>query len=630
MCGILGASFSQVAIDQERFADALDLLSHRGPDSTGTWFHSSNKDALGFKRLSILDLSSKGNQPFISDCGQYKIVFNGEIYNFAALKQLLVKENYVFHSNSDTEVLLYAYAAWGQECLQNIEGMFSFAIHDSKKNIIFLARDIAGQKPLYYSINNGSLLFASELKSIAAMDPSLKVLNHSSALSYFHKGSIPNNSSIYSSINQLLPSHALIFDLNKRDYCIFDYHHLVNKIDAKNKNQSYYSPKEIVDEMERLLDKSVQQQLIADVPIGVLLSGGLDSSLITAFAARNQSNLKTFSVIFPNFPQYNEQTHSRLIAERFKTDHLEINAEEIGPEIIDRLANFYDEPFSDPSMIPTFLLSQSVKEHCTVALGGDGADELFGGYPSQLRALQVHSMLKNIPMIARRSLSQMLLEFLPVDIRGYPLIHSLGTDFTNISSSFNPLFYKKEMKRLFNFSQMKVINALDTRPDLLSSESNIQTYLSMLNMCDFKSFLSEDILVKIDRASMAHSLEVRSPFLSKEIIEFAFTSVPEQLKIHQGRKKILLKLLGERVLPKEFIFERKQGFSLPIDQLLLQSEWSEYFAEKILNCPPEYINQNAALNILAKHRKGNFAGRKLYAIVQFIVWHDKNNNQDKV
>ena len=624
MCGILGASFAQGVIDPRRFADALDLLSHRGPDSTGSWFHNSSQDALGFKRLSILDLTTKGNQPFFSSCGQYKIVFNGEIYNFVALKQLLVKENYIFHSHSDTEVLLYAYVAWGQECLQKIEGMFSFAIHDSNKNIIFLARDFAGQKPLYYSINNGSLLFASELKSIIAMDPKLNVLNHASALSYFYSGSIPSHSSIFSSINQLPPAHALSFDLKKRDLTIFDYHNLEKKVNAQNGNPTYFTSQEVINEMEELLDKSVQQQLIADVPIGVLLSGGLDSSLVTAMAARNQSNLKTFSVIFPNFPQYNEQIHSRLIADHFKTDHLEINAEEISPKIMDSLAYFYDEPFSDPSMIPTFLLSQSVKNYCTVALGGDGADELFGGYHSQLRSMRVHSMLRNIPISFRGLVSQILLEVLPVDLRGYSLAHSLGVDFNNISSSFNPLFYKKEMKYLLGDLFARDIENLDQKKIELPLKP--KTYLNMLNMSDFKSFLTEDVLVKIDRSSMAHSLEVRSPFLSKEIIEFAFTRVPDQLKIHQGRKKIILKLLGKKILPKKFIFERKQGFSFPIDQLLLQDDWSEYFAEKILNHCPSYINQNAVLRLLAKHRKGIFSGRKLFAIVQFIVWHEKNNS----
>ena len=621
MCGILGASFPEGVIDPDRFADALNLISHRGPDSTGSWFHHSSKDALGFKRLSILDLSDKGNQPFTSNCGQYKMVFNGEIYNFTILKKLLVQENYIFHSHSDTEVLLHAYAAWGPECLQKIEGMFAFAIYDSIKSTIFLARDFAGQKPLYYSVKDGSLLFASELKPIIALDPDLKVLHYSAALSYFNTGFIPNDSSIFSSIKKLPPGHALFFDLKTRDGSILDFHNLAKKINDKHHKQAYATPEKVVLEMEKLLDKSVQQQLIADVPIGVLLSGGLDSSLVTAFAARNTTHLKTFSVIFPNFPQYNEQTHARLIAEHYKTDHLEVNAEEIGPEIIDRLADYYDEPFSDPSMIPTFLLSQSVKEHCTVALGGDGADELFGGYPSQQRALQVQSILRNTPLIFRRSLSQIMLSILPTDLKGYSLMWDLGKDFSNESPSFSPLIFSKEMRGLFDHSMKQEIDILDRTISI--SPLRDQSYLTQLSMCDFQSFLSEDILVKIDRASMAHSLEIRSPFLSKEIIEFAFIDVPDKLKIYKGRKKIILKLLGEKILPKNFIFERKQGFSFPIDQLLLQDEWNEYFAEKILDFCPNFINQKSVLELLSKHGKGKFAGRKLYAIVQFIVWHDK-------
>ena len=621
MCGILGASFSEGAIDPDRFLDALNLISHRGPDSTGSWFHDSNQDALGFKRLSILDLSNKGNQPFTSNCGHYKMVFNGEIYNFATLRKLLVKENYTFYSNSDTEVLLYAYVEWGPECLKKIEGMFAFAIFDSIQSTIFLARDFAGQKPLYYSLKDGSLLFASELKSIIALDPNLKSLNYPAALSYFHNGFIPNDSSIISSIKKLPPAHALFFDLKTRDYTILDFHNLAKTINSKYNKRVCPVPEKIVLEMEKLLNKSVQQQLIADVPIGVLLSGGLDSSLVTALAARNTSKLKTFSVVFPNFPQYNEQTHSRLIAEHYKTDHLEIDAEKLGPEIIDRLAHYYDEPFSDPSMIPTFLLSESVKKYCSVALGGDGADELFGGYPSQQRGIKTQNILKNIPLIFRRPLSKMMLSILPTDIQGYSLINDLGKDFGNESLSFSPLIYKKELKKLLDHSIKKEIDIQDL--SISTSLLHNQSYLTQISLCDFQSFLSEDILVKIDRASMAHSLEIRSPFLSKEIIEFAFTSVPDNLKIHNGRKKILLKLLGEKILPKNFQFERKQGFSLPIDQLLLKDEWNEYFAEKIFNFCPSFINQHYVLDLLAKHKRGKFSGKKLYAIVQFIVWHDK-------
>jgi asparagine synthase (glutamine-hydrolysing) len=627
MCGILGASFIEGAINPGRFADSLNLISHRGPDSTGSWFNDSKQDALGFKRLSILDLSDKGNQPFTSNCGQYKMVFNGEIYNFTNLKKLLIKENYIFHSNSDTEVLLHAYAAWGPECLQKIEGMFAFAIYDSLKNTIFLARDFAGQKPLYYSLKNGSLLFASELKPIISMDPDLNMINYQSALSYLNTGFIPNDSSIFSAIKKLPPGHSLLFNLKTRDGSILDFHNLAEQINAKDNKQDSLAPEKVISKMEKLLDQSVQHQLIADVPIGVLLSGGLDSSLVTAFAARHTSKLKTFSVIFPNFPQYNEQSHSQLIAEHYKTDHLEINAEEIGPEIIDRLADFYDEPFADPSMIPTFLLSQSVRKHCTVALGGDGADELFGGYPSQQRALQVHRILRNIPLLFRRSLSKIMLYALPTDLKGYSYMHDLGKDFNNESPSFSPLISPKEIKRLLDHSMRQEIDMLDRT--LLKSPLCDQSYLTKLSMCDFQSFLSEDILVKIDRASMAHSLEIRSPFLSKEIIEFAFTEVPDNLKIYNGRKKIILKLLGEKILPKNFVFERKQGFFFPIDQLLLLDEWHEYFEEKILNFYPNFFNQKYLLNLLAKHRKGKLVGRKLYAIVQFIVWHDKYVTQHK-
>jgi asparagine synthase (glutamine-hydrolysing) len=620
MCGILGASFSKGSINREAFQDALEMLSHRGPDSTGVWFNDSENDALGFKRLSIIDLTKNGDQPLESMCGNYKIIFNGEIYNFKSLREILLNKGYTFNSSSDTEVLLKSYMEWGVKCLHKIDGMFAFAIYDSLSKSIFAARDLAGQKPLYYSIYKGSIIFASEIKPITFFDLDRKIIGQNSIKNFFRQGFISRNQSIYKNIHKLPPSHYMIFDLFSRDIKISAYDDLISKSSRIKSSSLISDPKKAVSTLDKLLDSSVESSLISDVPLGVLLSGGLDSSLIAAYASRHTKNLKTFSVIFPNHNQHNEQTHARKVADFLKTDHFEINAEEIRPELIEDLAYYFDEPFADPSMIPTYLLSKYVKKYCSVAIGGDGGDELFGGYPSYSNKINLMRRMRRIPLPIRRSLSRIIQKFIPSNLRGFSTIKTFGEDFNKIFTSFDPLFYSEDIKKLMNEEMLLTDEFNEPEHSLIP----IRDFLTRISIGDYLSFLSEDVLVKVDRASMAHSLEVRSPLLSRDIIDFAFLKLHPDLKVNNGEKKIILKLLGKSLLPENFVYNRKQGFSFPLRELMYQEDWKEFYRKKIENFNSDILSKDFAIKLLNDHSKIKFNDRKLFAIIQFICWHEKH------
>lgn len=620
MCGIIGASYSKDFINTEVFKSALGMLSHRGPDSTGVWFNDSQTDALGFKRLSIIDLTKNGDQPLKSVCGNYKIIFNGEIYNFKKLRKILLDKGYIFNSTSDSEVLLNSYIEWGVKCLNKIDGMFAFAIYDFINKSIFAARDLAGQKPLYYALNDGSLIFASEIKAITYINPSFKIIDKNSIHDFFNKGYISRDRSIFKNIYKLPSSHFMIFDLTSRDLKISAYDNLISKASKLSSQFLISDSQKAVRTLDELLDTSVKNSLISDVPLGVLLSGGLDSSLIAAYASRHTTSLKTFSVIFPNHIKYNEQIHARRVADYLKTDHIEINAEEILPELIEDFAYFFDEPFSDISMIPTFILSKAVRKHCSVVLGGDGGDELFGGYPSYLQKLKLRQGGQFIPLALRYSASTILQKLLPASTRGYSLLKNFGDDFDKISTSFDPLFYPQDIKQLLT----RELLIAEESSELEQSLSKIKNFLTRISIGDYFSFLSEDILVKVDRASMAHSLEVRSPFLSKDIIDFAFLKLHPDLKVKNGEKKIILKLLGKLSLPENFIYNRKQGFSFPLGDLLLMDNWMQFFRNKIQSFDSDILSKDYAIKLLDDHSRNHFSQRKVFAIIQFICWYEKH------
>ncbi len=424
MCGIIGIVSRFVISNRTWLPIGRDTMVHRGPDDAGEWWSADGRVGLAHRRLAIIDLSPAGHQPMRDATGNLVIVFNGEIYNFQELRAQLIAKGHTFRSHSDTEVILAAYTQWGTECLSHLNGMFAFAIYDTTKQTLFIARDRVGEKPLYYHHDNGELRFASELKALLA-DPALPRRIDPEALDcYLAMGYIPSARCILKGFNKLPPAHALLFDLHTGEFKLWRYWQLPELEVVKGE----LDETTLLDELENLLEDSVRRQLMADVPVGVLLSGGVDSSLITAMTVRSSSKVKTFTIRFPGHSKHDETEHARLIARHFQTEHTELEGLSTTANLLPLLARQFDEPMVDSSMIPTYLVSHLVRQHCTVVISGDGGDELFGGYPRYRHLLWMRDRFGRIPHPLRRCIALAAGNFFPVGMKGRNYLQSLSTD----------------------------------------------------------------------------------------------------------------------------------------------------------------------------------------------------------
>ncbi|NDC10531.1 MAG: asparagine synthase (glutamine-hydrolyzing), partial [Oxalobacteraceae bacterium] len=478
----------------------------RGPDDAGEWWSADGRVGLAQRRLAIIDLSPGGHQPMHDTSRELSIVFNGEIYNFSDLRDELISKGHGFRSQSDTEVILAAYREWGTECLSRLTGMFALALFDAQQQTVFLARDRAGEKPLFYHLAGGVLRFASELKAMLA-DPALQRRIDQTAFDfYLALGYVPGDRCILQGFNKLPPAHALLFDLQSGQAEVWRYWQLPEFAAV----QGVPDEAALLDELETLLEDAVRAQMVADVPVGVLLSGGVDSSLVTAMAVRVSSQVQTFTIGFPGHGKLDETEHARLIASHFGTNHTELMAEDVTADLLPCLARQYDEPIVDSSMIPTFLVSQLVRQHCTVALGGDGGDELFGGYSHYSRLLWMQHKLGLIPYSLRNGIAVSAEKCLPVGFKGRNWLQGLGVDLDNglplIASYFDVTTRRRLMQVHTDWplvAEALCKDRVPINPDLLQRAMRM----------DFVNYLAEDILVKVDRASMLSSLEMRAPLL---------------------------------------------------------------------------------------------------------------------
>ena len=588
-------------------------MTHRGPDDGGEWWSGDGRVGLAHRRLSIVDLSPAGHQPMHNEARGLSIVFNGEIYNFRELRVELESRGYGFRSGSDTEVLLAAYDVWDTDCLSRLNGMFAFALYDARRQTVFLARDRAGEKPLFYHLVQGTLHFASELKALLA-DPSLpRRINPDSLDCYLAMGYVPGEGCILQDFNKLPPAHALSFDLQRGTAKAWRYWQ-VPDLTAEAAAGQVDEPG-LLDKLETLLEDSVRRQLVADVPVGVLLSGGVDSSLITAMAVRASSQVKTFTIRFPGHGALDETEHARLIARHFGTEHTELVAQSTAADLIPSLARQFDEPMVDSSIIPTFLASQLVRQHCTVALGGDGGDELFGGYGHYSRLLWMQGRLDRIPLSLRKAIS-FGAEKLPVGLKGRNWLLGMGVDLQqglpSITNYFDATIRQQLMARYAGWKLVAELihrKRIPLHPDLLQRATRM----------DLANYLAEDILVKVDRASMMNSLEVRAPFLDHRLIEFAFSKVPSRLKATPHDKKILLKRLTARVLPPEFDRQRKQGFSIPLAAWLKTGPFRDMFHEVLLDAGCLF-DRRTVCGLLKGEERGRSNSERLFALVLFEMW----------
>ena len=614
MCGLVGVASIKGVNDRKWLTSACKTLSHRGPDDTGEWWSKDNRVGMAHRRLSIVDLSSSAHQPMhLTDRG-LSIIFNGEIYNHSELRQQLKLLGHSFHSQSDTEVLLVAYSEWGKNCLSYLNGMFAFAIYDSIKEELFIARDRAGEKPLFYRIDNKTLYFASELKALLVNQSLPRRIDMESLDCYLSFGYVPGERCIFSGYKKLKPAHALSFNINSSELKIWKYWQpsmFEDKINDINEIS-------LVNELESILEDSVKKQLVADVPVGILLSGGLDSSLVTAMAARHSNQIQTFSVGFPGHGNLDETIHARKISSFFKTKHteLKINININTIDLLPKLINHFDEPMVDTSMFPTYLLSQEVKKHCKVALGGDGGDELFGGYNHYQRLLRMQHYLKYIPKFSTHFLSSFAKQFLPTGFKGRNYFRNANLDLKSGLPLIASYFDKDERYKLMGRNLGYSATADSIRLALIPKTQNLLTRATFM---DFENYLSEDILVKVDRASMAHSLEIRSPFLDYRLIEFAFKKVPSNLKTTTKEKKILLKKLASRVLPANFDLKRKQGFCIPLKEWLKKGLIRDHFQDT-LTSKDCIFDRETIMSLFDGQDKGRNNGERIFALVQFELW----------
>jgi asparagine synthase (glutamine-hydrolysing) len=619
MCGIIGIASLKRNDDRNWLIKGRDAMTHRGPDDEGVWWSADGRVGMGHRRLSIIDLSPAGHQPMQDNNRQITIVFNGEIYNYRDLQKELTAKGHIFRSHSDTEVILAAYREWGVDCLARLNGMFAFALYDIAQQRLFLARDRAGEKPLFYTHANGELRFASELKGLLADPNSPRRIDPEALDLYLMMGYVPGDRCLVKGVNKLPPAHALLFDLVKNDRQVWRYWQCPAPPNPASVDS--HDSQGLLDEFETLLEDAVRRQLVADVPVGVLLSGGVDSSLITAMAARASNHVKTFTVGFPNFGDYDESEHARLIANHFGTEHIELDTGDITPDMLQTLAHQYDEPIIDSSMIPTYLVCQLVRQHCTVALGGDGGDELFGGYPHYDRLLWTQEKFKRVPQALKNAIAYTAQTVLPLGFNGRNWLQALGCDL-NTGLPLILSYIDGSMRRNLMSSATGTTWPLVAEEIRASRVPAFDDLLQRATRMDFENYMPEAILVKVDRASMINSLELRAPLLDYRIIEFAFGRVPSHMKATAHKRKILLKQLTAKLLPPEFDQKRKQGFTIPLAEWLKKGPWRDHFQEVLFdqNC---LFDKKAVSDLMRGQDKGIKNQERLFGLVMFELWRRK-------
>lgn len=611
MCGIIGIA-SRDEVDVALLEQQRDTMRHRGPDDAGIWRSADGRVAFGQRRLSIIDLSPGGHQPMI-DAGGRVVTFNGEIYNYRELRAELVAKGHRFQSESDTEVLLASYRQWGVECVTRLNGMFAFAIFDPDEQRLFLARDRAGEKPLFYQASPGAFRFASELKGLLADPACPRTLDLDAFEHYLTYGYVPGAMCILKGFAKLRQGHGLIYDLRRSTVKVWPYWTLPEPSRGPTR-----SADDLVDELEGLLLESVRLRLIADVPVGIMLSGGIDSSLVTAMAARVSSRpVKTFNVSFPGHGAYDEAPHARLVAQHFGTDHVELAAEPAVVDVLPELIRQYDEPLADSSMIPTFLVSRLIRQHATVALGGDGGDELFGGYP-HYSWLEKHERIRRlVPPLVRRGLALGAARLIPPGVRGRNYMIGLQGGVTD-TIAYIGLFFDEHLRRRL-LAPLRGGGAGSVRAERARTQlcPPGQSAVQQATNVDFRNYLVDDILVKVDRASMLTSLEVRTPFLDPAIIELAFARVPDKLRAAGGKLKILPKMLAARLLPKNLDIQRKHGFGIPLERWF-RGDWGR-LVKNVLS-QSEIYDRSTINSLLAGQRRGLVNMPRLFALTVFEMW----------
>ncbi len=625
MCGITGFCDFEKKSNEHTLIKMTDSLNHRGPRSGHTFYENHNSNVgLGHRRLSILDLSSQGYQPM--NFKHLEIIYNGEVYNFREIRSELQKLNYSFKSNSDTEVILKAYHEWGIKAVDKFIGMFVIGIYDKKKQKIILIRDRVGIKPCYYYKAEKLFMFASELKSFHQNLRFKRSINKNALGLFMKHGYIPEPYSIFENTHKLRAGHYLEFDLKTQKIDEIKYWDIV---DFYNKPKINFNEFESINELENLFRSAFEYRMISDVPVGIFLSGGYDSAIVTAILQSNRSEkLNTFTIGFKE-EKYDEIANARETASYLGTNHTEYYCtQQDAIDIIQKLPEIYDEPIGDNSAIPTILVSQLAKKNVDVCLSADGGDELFGGYNKYTSIIKKKKIIDKIPNSLKSTLAVIMRNkhvhqnlsifgnVYDVQTRCNKFAEILKFDEKQILKS-SGVFSNKELDELINYL---VIN-LETNFDCHISGDEISNLLGL----DFKTFLVDDVLHKLDRATMSMTLEGREPLLDHRIVEFV-AQLPSDIKIKNGNKKWILKEIVHKYLPEKMMNRSKKGFGAPVQEWLkddLKEYLDEYVNEKSLK-QHQLFNIQEVINLKKMYISGvNLNATKLWYILIFQMWYKR-------
>lgn len=627
MCGICGIyKFSRQDTVEESILIAMrNTLIHRGPDDEGLYLNGNV--GLAMQRLKIIDLEG-GHQPMSNEDGTLWLVYNGEVYNYLELREFLIKKGHHFSTQSDTEVILHLYEEYGENCVEKLIGMYAFALWDTQQEKLFLARDRLGIKPLFFYYDEHQFIFGSEIKAILATGVKREIdydaLNH-----YFSLFYVPTPHSIFQGIRKLPP--GFILNCKKGDVSIRQYWNVSYNPSANNSKQDedYY-----FDRVSELIRAAVRRQLCSDVPLGAFLSGGIDSSTVVAFMSElSTTPVKTFSIGFEE-KSYNELDEARMVAQAFGTDHHELVVRPNMVELAPKLVEYFDEPFADYSAIPTYLVSQMAREYVTVALSGDGGDEIFAGYQTHY-AYKIANLYRRIPKVVRRGVIDKLVKMLPVstnrisfDYMAKRFVDGVDMSYQRGHFWWKAIFTDDEKRELFLPELWIKIEEQDSFSvfDNYFQQVRDIDILNQLLYVDLKTFLLDDNLTKVDRMSMANSIEVRVPLLDHELVEFA-AQIPTSLKLRGFTTKYILRKIVKDKLGSSAISNLpKRGFTIPLP-VWLQGDLKDFVRQLLA---PEKIKQIGLFNysyiqqLLREHElnlKDN--NRQIWCLVAFVLWYDK-------
>ncbi len=619
MCGIAGFfnSDNQASAHESRvlIERMCNVIEHRGPDDQG-YFVSGGGATLGHRRLSIIDLNT-GQQPITNEDGSVWLVFNGEIYNYRALRSQLIANGHRFATDTDTEVIVHLYEDEGEDCVKKLRGIFAFAIYDKNKQQLFLARDHVGVKPLHYAVTGTEFVFGSEIKSLLQHPAVTREVNLAAVSDFLAFGYVPDPDTAFRGIHKLPPGHTLTFKEGKtqtRSYWDFNY----------DERPQTRTEAEYTEELREHLADAVRSQLVSDVPVGAFLSGGIDSSTIVALMTREMSYpVKTFSIGF-NEASFDELKFARATAQHFGTEHHEFVVTPDVCKIVEEIVWHHDEPFADVSSVPTYMVSKLASEHVKVVLSGDGGDELFAGYERYTQDRR-KARFEKIPGLVKKNILRPLSQVLPRGAYGKNFLRHISLDapsrYVDSISFFHPelqreLFSRQTRHRLAQYESDNSYQQIYAAPQGADHTARL-LYL------DSKTYLPGDILTKVDRMSMAHSLESRVPLLDHKLIEFA-TNIPSHLKLHGLTTKHILKQAVTGLIPDEIIHRRKQGFDVPIREWF-KHELRELLHDTLLDRKTRergYFNERTITSIIKEHERGrrNYA-RHLWGLLTLELWH---------